>query len=166
MKSNIAQINPEIKFSHTGYPLDPTGRMYTRAEIVADSSIPLPLHVDAANPPPYWQRKTGSELEAERSRIDAKNRRNAAAREKRAGEGGGRGEFVNLATTIAMPTLTLVNRVNGKQATDPVETFVNGTSDPLATDPDETDGPRNLGESIMELNGQDYKAARRAAQQP
>lgn len=30
---------------------------------------------------------------------------------------------------------------------------------------DETDGPRNLGESIMELNGEDYKAARRAAKQ-
>jgi len=32
-------------------------------------------------------------------------------------------------------------------------------------DPDETDGPRNIGESIMAITGQDYKAARRAARQ-
>lgn len=44
-----------------------------------------------------------------------------------------------------------------------IDTFVSETAGPETPDPDETDGPRNQGESIMALLGQDYKAARKAA---
>lgn len=158
MKSNISQTALEIKFAPNGYALKPTGEMYTRAEIVADPNYPalLPKFVDRQNPPAYWRQMTGTELEAERKRIDAKNRRNAAARQRNAGKSSKSAMDLRVGWAVA----GLVERVN-----NPVETFVAETADPLAQDRNETDGPRNLAESIMELNGQDYKAARRSGGQ-
>jgi hypothetical protein len=117
--------------------------------------IPYPKHVDPANPGPYWQRRTTSELAAETKRIADKNRRNAAARDRRQSS-----KHTTMDNRVGWAMAQQVERVNAK-----VETFVAETTDPLAADPDLTDGPRNLGESIMELNGQDYKAARLVARQ-
>lgn len=147
----------EVTYAPNGYALRPDGQMYTRAEIVSDPNYPalLPKFVDATNPPPYWRQMTGQELEAERKRIDAKNRRNKQARDRSAGKSSKGAMDLRVGWAVA----GLVERAN------PVETFVAETTDPLAQDPDEVDGPRNLAESIMDLNGQDYKAARRSGGQ-
>lgn len=164
--SSITETSTEVKFSPHGYPLRPSGRMYTRAEIVSDASIPLPTFVDAANPPRYWQRQSQDEQAAEAKRIASKKQRNTAARERRQATHSSKHLMDN---RIAFATLELVERVNEKKAGSSwggeIETFVAETApiDPLTPDPDEADGPRDMAESIMDLLGQDYKAARKTA---
>lgn len=167
--TTLSQKPGAVQFSPNGYPLNPaTGRMYSRNEIVASADIPLPTFVDPANPPAYWQRRSAADLAAETKRIAAKNKRNAAARQRRPSTGSGRSSKHVMDNRLGWATLALVERVNTREqpgastTTDPVETFVAETADPLAADPDETDGPRNMAESIMDLLGQDYRAARKA----
>lgn len=156
---SIAKTNEQIKFTPNGYPINPaTGRMYSRLEIITSADIPLPQFVDPANPPTYWQRRSAADLAATQQRIAAKNKRNEVARAGRQNS-----SKRTMDNRLGWATLTLVERVN--KEIDPVETFVAETApiDPLATDLDETDGPRNMAESIMDLLGQDYKTARKAA---
>ena len=143
----LTETKNQINFSPHGYPLDPSGRMYTRAEIVSDPSIPLPLFVDPINPPAYWQRRSGAEMAAEAKRIADKNRRNKQARERRQAQRNG-SRMVTMATIIAAPTLALVERVNTPTQPEPL------------TAADWDDGPQSFAESIQELLGQDYKAER------
>lgn len=65
--------------------------------------------------------------------------------------------------TIIGGMLRLLTKLAGTMAPKPsmIDTFVSETAGG-GVDPDLTDGPRNLAESIMELNGQDYRAARKA----
>jgi hypothetical protein len=153
----LTQTTPQVNFTPHGYPINPaTGKMYSRAEIVADASIPLPTFVDPINPPPYWQRRSADELAAETKRIAAKNKRNAAARERR------HSSKHTMDNRIAYATLALVERVNRPAVSEveAIERFTNETAPVNAQDVSEIDGPRNFGESIMELLGQDYKAER------
>ena len=163
-QKSITQIDQNFKFSPHGYPLAPDGRMYIRAEIVSDPAIPLPLFVDAANPPAYWQRRTGAEMAAEAKRITDRNRRNAQARERRQTTRNGR--MVTMATIIAAPTLALVERVNAADKFDsPSDKFAAETNEPPKPE-QPGDGPQTRAESIMDLLGQDYRAARVSAETP
>lgn len=165
MKSISQNEQPvNYQFSPHGYPINPaTGQMFSRAEIVADPSIPLPTFVDATNPPPYWQRRTGDELAAETKRIADKQRRNKQARDRRQAQRNG-GRMVTMATVIAAPTLALVERVNAPKKV--LNDWGRATGDPEAeTDEPLTaaewdEGPQTFAESIQELLGQDYKAER------
>lgn len=151
-------VEVNIQFTSTGYPINPaTGQMYSRNEIVANPAIPLPTFVDAANPPLYWQRRTAAEMTNEAKRIADKNRRNKAARERRQNQ---TSKHI-MDNRVGWATMALVERVNSKT----IETFATETNSGQP-DPDETDGPRNMAESIMELMGQDYKAARKSGSRP
>jgi hypothetical protein len=152
-----ASVNP-LNFTPHGYPVNPaTGKMYSRNEIVTDPTIPYPKHVDPANPGPYWQRRSPADLETTQRNITAKNKRNAAARERNAG----RSHKATMDNRIGFATLELVERVN-KQNDAAIERFVNETA-PQTAAAAELDGPRTWGESIMDLLGQDYHAARERA---